>query len=107
VFIVSVLSATILNPNDKPHSNLRCEIKISHEGEELNQESDFWPTHDYLISRGSHRQKYRIGVRLALFILPKDRLDAKLALLLNEAANVMAEQFAKDFIHHREVPPWR
>ena len=37
------------------------------------------------------------------FILPKHRLDAKLALLLNQAANVVAKNLAERFVHHREI----
>lgn len=57
----------------------------------------------FIVSGPADRQKDRRGVRLLLFILPKDRFDAKLALLLDEAADVVAENLAQDFVDHREI----
>lgn len=42
-------------------------------------------------------------VDLPFLFLPEDRFHAKLALFLNQAANVMAENLAKNFIDHREL----
>ena len=41
--------------------------------------------------------------RLFRFILPKYRIDAKLVLLLNQAAEVMRENLAERFVRHRRV----
>src|SRR5438552_14328786 len=38
--------------------------------------------------------------RRVLF-LPEYRFDAEFALLLNQAAEIVADKFAKDFVHHR------
>ncbi len=43
----------------------------------------------------------RNGKQLRRF-WPENRVDAKFALLLNEATQVVADQFAQDFVDHRD-----
>ena len=54
-------------------------------------------------SRPIQRKDHRTFAWLALFFRPKNRLDAKLALLLDQHADVVAENLAQHFVDHREV----
>src|SRR5262249_12784661 len=59
------------------------------------------PAANIIRTRSGWNHAEEIG--FAFFLLPEHRLDAQLALLLINAANVVAQDFAKHFVHHRII----
>ena len=53
--------------------------------------------------RRQHGQDRRFAGRLRRFIVPEDRGNAKRFFLLNQAGEVVAEDFTQHFVDHRGI----
>jgi hypothetical protein len=59
-------------------------------------------------SHRTRRRKEDVGVLFSFhyrLILPEHRLDAQLTLALDQAADVVAEELAQDFVLQATIPP--